>query len=136
MVNDRARNIHPKGGKPLANLQTLQARNKSPLSLYLAEALLVLLRQFPHFICQKNCGLSLNTAEEFEDVEIDVVVEDERVDNDVDAGAEVVAEHEVKPGAEVAQDSDGECCGTDIEDLADDDSQEAVDERTELDNAN
>ena len=69
-------------------------------------------------------------------MEADVVVEDERVDNDVDTGAEVVAEHEVKPGAEVAQDSDGECCGTEIEELADDDSQEAVDERTELDNAN
>ena len=37
-----------------------------------------------------------------------------RVDNDVDEGEEVVAEHVVKPGAEVAEDSDSGCCGTDI----------------------
>ena len=60
-------------------------------------------------------------------MEVDVVVEDERADNDVDAGAPVVAEHDVKPGAEVALDSEGECCGIDPEELADDDSQEAVD---------
>ena len=40
MVDGRARNIHPNGGKPLANLSTLQARNKSPLPLCPGEALL------------------------------------------------------------------------------------------------
>ena len=39
---------------------------------------------------------------EFEDVEVNVDAEDEWVDNDVDEGAEVVAEHVVKSGAEVA----------------------------------
>ena len=65
-------------------------------------------------------------------MEVDVDAEDERVDNDVDEGAEVVAEHVVKPGAQVAEDSDSDCCGTGINELGDDDSQEAVDEGTEL----
>ena len=55
---------------------------------------------------------------EFEDVEVNVDAEDERVDNDVDEGAEVVAEHVVKSGAEVAEDSDSDRCGTGIDELA------------------
>ena len=50
-------------------------------------------------------------------------------------GAEVVAEHVVKPGAEVADDSDRDCCGVDIDELEYDDLQEEVDEGTELENA-
>ena len=67
-------------------------------------------------------------------MEADVVVEDERVDNGVGEGRELVAEHVVKPGAEVAEDSESDCCGTDINKLADD-SQEVVDEGTESENA-
>ena len=68
-------------------------------------------------------------------MEADVDVEDEREDNNVDEGREVVAEHVVKPGAEVAEDSESDCCGTGIDKLADDGSQEVVDGGKESENA-
>ena len=42
-------------------------------------------------------------------MEADVDVEDEKVDNDVGEGREVVAEHVVKPGAEVTEDTESDC---------------------------